>query len=117
MHEMSIITEIMSIVEEELKKHSATKLLSVTVRYGVLSQVVPDSLYFAFEALTANTSYQGAKLELEEVAALLKCSNCGNCFTPTKDELLYSSCSICKQSFGHIVQQGDELYVQHIEAE
>lgn len=117
MHEMSIITEIMIIVDDELKKHSATKLLSVKVHYGFLSQVVPDSLHFAFEALTANTMHQGAKLELEEIPAVLKCSNCENCFTPTKEELLYSTCTICKQAFGHIVQQGDELFVQHIEAE
>jgi len=117
MHELSIITEIMAIVTEELKKHSATKLLSVTIHYGALSQVVPDSLDFAFEALTINTPYEGAKLVLEEIEAVLMCSNCGNCFTPTKEELLYSACPACKQAFGHTVQKGNELYVQHIEAE
>ncbi len=116
MHEMSIAESIMGIVTEEMKAHSCTKLLKVQVRYGALSQVVPDSLQFCFEALTKDTAYESAVLELEEVPILLRCGQCGEAFTPP-DENIFVPCPKCSMHLGHEVEQGKELYVQHIEAE
>ncbi len=116
MHEMSIAESIMNIVAEEMKNHSCTKLVKVQVRYGALSQVVPDSLQFCFEAIIKDSPYPDAVLELEEVPILLRCSACGETFTPP-DENIFMPCPVCSLHTGHSVEQGRELYVQHIEAE
>lgn len=80
MHEMSVVTSLLSIVREEMEKHDVHRLLLVRVRYGALSNIVPEALSFAFEALTAGTDFEGAVLETEEVPITLKCSQCGHTF-------------------------------------
>ena len=116
MHEMSIAESIVSIAAEELKKHRLEKLVLVRVRYGALSNVVAESLSFCFDAMTMNTPLAGARLELEELPVILRCGQCGVSFTP-KGRDLFAPCPTCGQNLGHEVEQGRELYVQHLEAE
>lgn len=117
MHEMSIIASVLSIVTEELAKNQAQKLLVVRVCHGSLSNVVPDALQFAFEAQTVGTPFDGARLELEEIPLVLKCCACHKEFTPEEGEALFAPCPACGQPLGHSVVQGNELFVQHIDAE
>ena len=46
------------------------------MRIGALRQVVPDSLAFYFGIVARDTVCEGARLELELVAALLRCPDC-----------------------------------------
>ena len=108
MHEMSVVTSLLSIVREEMEKHDVHRLLLVRVRYGALSNIVPEALSFAFE---------GAVLETEEVPITLKCSQCGHTFPAVKGEHFFAPCPACGEQYGHSMETGRELYVQHIEAE
>ncbi len=116
MHEMSIAESIVAIVEEELLKHNCHKLTLVRIHYGALSQIVPDSLRFCFEALLMNTPHVGATLELECLPLVLRCSSCENEFTPPEQDI-FAPCPQCQACVGHCVEQGRELFVQHLEAE
>jgi len=117
MHEMSIVTSLLALVGEELKKHRLEKLLVVRVRHGALANIVPDAMNFAFEALTQDSLFAGARLELEEEPVILRCT-CGASFSPEqKRELLFAPCPACGETVGHTVEKGRELYLQHIEAE
>ncbi|MCL1984872.1 MAG: hydrogenase maturation nickel metallochaperone HypA [Betaproteobacteria bacterium] len=117
MHELSLVTSLLSLIEEELEKHQLKKLLVVRVRHGLLANIVPEAMHFAFEALTQGSPFEGARLELEEEPLVLRCS-CGACFSPEqKRELLFASCPVCGETLGHTVEKGRELYLQHIEAE
>ncbi|MDR0238612.1 MAG: hydrogenase maturation nickel metallochaperone HypA [Deltaproteobacteria bacterium] len=117
MHEISIVTSLLSLVEEELAKRQLQKLLVVRVRHGALANIVPDAMSFAFEALTLGGPFEGARLELEEEPVVLRCS-CGASFNPEqKRELLFAPCPACGATWGHTVETGRELYLQHIEAE
>ncbi|MEG2173774.1 MAG: hydrogenase maturation nickel metallochaperone HypA [Desulfovibrionaceae bacterium] len=117
MHEMSIVASILGIVTEELEKNQAQKLLVVRVCHGALSNLVPEALQFAFEAQTLDTPFAGARLELEEIPVILKCCACQTAFTPENGEVLVAPCPQCGQPLGHSVVQGNELFVQHIDAE
>jgi hydrogenase nickel incorporation protein HypA/HybF len=117
MHEMSVTISLLSLVDEELKKHQLQKLLVVRVRHGALANIVPEAMSFAFEALTQGGPLEGARLELEEEPVILRCS-CGASFSPErKRELLFAPCPACNETLGHSVEKGRELYLQHIEAE
>src|SRR3954454_9976131 len=73
MHELSIADAIVTIAS----RHAAgRKVERVEVRVGHLRQVVPDSLRFAFELITAGTELEGAELALEEVPARVVCRAC-----------------------------------------
>lgn len=118
MHEMSIIASVLGIVEDELKKNHAHTLLAVRVCHGTLSNIVPDALQFAFEAQTAGSPFAGARLELEEIPVILRCCACQREFSPQDaHEALFAPCPDCGQPLGHSVVQGNELFVQHIDAE
>ena len=43
MHEMSVVTSLLSIVREEMEKHNVHRLLLVRVRYGARWQHRPGS--------------------------------------------------------------------------
>ena len=114
---MSIVSELLSLVEEELKKHQLDKLLLVRVRYGSLANVVPEAMQLAFEALLMGSKLEGARLELEEMPAVLRCQ-CGSEFTPEqKKDILFAPCPACGEQLGHQLVAGRELYLQHLEAE
>ncbi len=114
MHEMSIAESILDIVRQELVNHKCEKLTHVKVCYGALSQVVPDSLSFCFEALVKNTIHEHAHFELEEVPLVLSCGACKEQFQP--DDVI-TPCPLCGHFTGHEVITGRELYVAHLEAE
>ena len=86
MHEMSVVTSLLSIVREEMEKHDVHRLLLVRVRYGALSNIVPEALSFAFEALTAGTDFESAVLETEEGSLTLQCFPCGHNFPARQGE-------------------------------
>lgn len=117
MHEMSVAASILRIAEDELKKHDLRKLSLVRVRYGALSNVTGESLRFCFEAMLVDTPHAGARLELEEIPVVLRCGGCGRTFSPDDCGALFPPCPGCGENFGHHVERGRELYVQHIEAE
>ncbi|MFV0422856.1 hydrogenase maturation nickel metallochaperone HypA [Oleidesulfovibrio sp.] len=117
MHEMSIAASLIGIVKEEMAKHGATRLLMVRVRYGRLTNIVPEALQMGFEATSMEAGLQGARLELVEVPLTVACGGCGNEFTPEHDDIVYMPCPKCGREFAHEVLTGRELFVDHIEAE
>ncbi len=117
MHELSLMTNIMDICSEELKKHGAKKLNSITVRYGILSNVVVDSMEFAFEALTKNTAFEGAKLILNEEKLVLECLECKFNFSPNGKDYFHNPCPNCQEQASYKVLSGEGIFLDRIEAE
>ncbi len=117
MHEMSIAASLLAIVREELERHDGARLTRVCVKYGRLSQLVPDSLTFAWEVLTKGTPLEQSVLELEEVPLLVACSDCGLEFQPEEGQLLLMPCPACGEDLGHKVLSGKEMYLDHIEVD
>jgi len=133
MHEMSLLTNILTIVRDSLRTHELTRLISVKICYGELAQIVPDALVFAFEALTTGTDLDGAVLELERIPLQLSCGACDVAFFPeasressgadasggirARVSSLVSSCPACGTVGGHKILAGKELYVAQMEAE
>ena len=44
MHELSIAQSLLALIEDEMTKHGKEKLITVKVRHGRLSSVVPEAL-------------------------------------------------------------------------
>lgn len=117
MHEMSVVTSLLDMVREEMQKHRVERLLLVRVRYGVLTNIVPEALSFAFEALTQGTPFEGAVLETEVVPLTLRCVACEKTFTLEDRHFFTAVCTHCGTESAHTIVGGRELYLQHIEAE
>ena len=55
MHEMSLMEGILNRAADALSEYKVAKVNSLTVRVGVLANVMPAAFEFAFEALTDDT--------------------------------------------------------------
>jgi len=113
MHELALAESIIEAVKIEAKKHGTTRVLSVAIKVGVLSDVVPDALQFGFEVLIKDTPLDGAVLKIELVSIKGNCKSCGRQFEV--EEFLF----VCPQCFGGDIEiiQGDELHITQIEIE
>ncbi|MGE4535766.1 MAG: hydrogenase maturation nickel metallochaperone HypA [Desulfovibrio sp.] len=116
MHELSIAQSLLAIIEDEMTKHGKETLLTVKVRHGRLSTIVPEALETAFEVLTIDSRLAGAKLEMEETPVVLRCRACGREFTPEGDSA-FAPCPGCGEELGHTVLSGRELYIEYLELE
>jgi len=76
MHELSIAQEILGIVYQYVPAPKENSVKSVRVRIGKLSNILPDSLTFCFEAITNDTPLNGAKLEIIHVPVSITCGDC-----------------------------------------
>jgi len=100
-----------------MQKHGAKKLISITVRHGVLSNVVADSMLFAFEAITKNTPYEGAKLILVEELLNLQCHSCSHIFSPQGKDYLFIPCPSCHEQSSYKLLAGEGIFLDRLEAE
>jgi len=76
MHEMSIAQGLLDILKEEMRKHQANRLRSVRLHIGQISAIVPESLSFCFEVMTAGTEMEGARLDMEIIPLTGRCRTC-----------------------------------------
>jgi hydrogenase nickel incorporation protein HypA/HybF len=108
MHELSIADAIVTIACRHAAGRSVTR---VDVRVGHLRQVVPDSLGFAFELVSAGTELEGAELVIEDVPATVRCNACAADSTLAE---FPAHCSACG-GFDVEVTGGEELLVDSLE--
>ncbi len=113
MHEMSIAQSVLEIIEESIGNPPRKSLRSVTVAVGELTAVVPDSLQFCFEALIAETPYQGTELIIRHMPLNGYCRDCHYKFSIKNYNF---SCPAC-QSGSIEVTGGQELNVTELEVD
>ena len=80
MHELSLAQNIIEIITDELSENGLTRVGTIKLKVGEISQVMPDSLRFGFECLIRDTRLAGAKLVIETVPARGRCMTCGKEF-------------------------------------
>ncbi len=79
MHELAITESLVAAVAERLPDQ---RISCVRLEIGALSGVVADSVRFCFDLVTEGTSLEGARLEIDEPAAVCHCRVCGTDFEP-----------------------------------
>lgn len=117
MHEISLMTNILEITIQEMRKHNTEKLLAIHVRCGGLSNVVPDSMRFAFEALTKGSIFEGAILHLNVEALSLECTVCKHVFESQRRDYIDMPCPSCTENVSFKVLAGDGIFLDRLEAE
>jgi hydrogenase nickel incorporation protein HypA/HybF len=113
MHEFGITQEILRAVLEASDAAKATRVNIVHVTVGELTEVVPDALQFAWEALTPGTIAEGAVLEVAETAGSSLCLQCSEEFTHDRYDRVCTRCG----SFATKVVAGDELRIDDIDVD
>jgi hydrogenase nickel incorporation protein HypA/HybF len=73
MHELSITQSVVDTVTE---RTGSAVVVSVRLRVGRLSGVVPDAMRFRFDLVTAGTPLEGAQLEIDRPEGRGRCRTC-----------------------------------------
>ena len=113
MHEMSIAQSLLEIIREEMAKNDAKVLRSVRLHIGQLTAIVPESLSFCFEVMTAGTDLEGAKLIMEIIPLVGYCENCKKEF-PIENYAF--ECPFCRSTEIKTIS-GEELSIVEMEVE
>jgi len=72
-HELSVCGSIAAIVT----RHAAGRTVKViNVRVGQLRQIVPDTLAYCWELVSAETPLAGSRISIEPVPARIRCRVC-----------------------------------------
>ena len=113
MHELALMDNLVTTIVAEAPPG---RVVLVKLEIGELAAVVPASLYFCFDLCSRDTRVEGARLEIADVPAELKCEQCGRILRSSGSGLggLLGSGCVCG-SFALTVLRGEELRLLGIE--
>jgi hydrogenase nickel incorporation protein HypA/HybF len=113
MHELSLIENVIKIVEKLARQEKLTTVTKVYLQVGALRQIVPEFMQFAFISAAVGTIMSRASLKVEVIPIKICCENCNHEFTV--EELVYL-CPKCEHAALKIVA-GKEIVIESIEGE
>ena len=113
MHEVSIVSDLFEIIQENIVKHELKAVTKVVLKIGEMTCVEEHAIRFAFEAMAKDTEVERAELIIDKVKATAKCESCGEIFAAS---FLNKICPKCSLFSGHILT-GYELYIDELEGE
>lgn len=107
MHELALTETVVQMVRERLGDE---RVVRVRLEVGRRMAVVPDALRFCFDVCSRGTSLDGARLEIDEVAARGRCRACGD------EGELPDALPLCACGSADVeVAGGDELRIKEVE--
>lgn len=114
MHELGIAESGLTAALQEMERHGASRILSLTLRIGDLAAVDPEAMRFAFESVILATPAAGASLTIEHVAAVAWCHHCSKAFTTNTG--VFFECPDCGNYSGDL-RNGREIELARLELE
>ncbi|MBI5216881.1 MAG: hydrogenase maturation nickel metallochaperone HypA [Ignavibacteriae bacterium] len=111
MHEMSVAQNILSIIQHQLSEEQMRNALLIHLRIGDAAGIVPESLEFCFNAITAESPLHSATLSIERIPLQLHCNTCNT------DSISESGMFLCQQCGASDINviAGTELQLVDIE--
>lgn len=113
MHELSIVLNIIEIVEEEAIKADAESVSAIELDIGKLSTIEPAAFEFAWEHGIRDSVLEKTELTINYIHGIGKCSECNSLF---EMNALYDPCPNCGCTFSEIME-GKELSIKSIRIE
>lgn len=114
MHEISLVRNIFSTLEEEFSREELAALKQIDLKIGILSNVEPMLMQNAFDAVTtAEEKYQGVALNVEIVPIEIHCVDCNANSTVENYKFVCSHCGKPNNN----VTKGTELLIHRVHFE
>lgn len=113
MHELVIVEGILDVIIPEVKKHHAEKILSIKLKIGEMSGVVPECIHEYFGVASKGTIAEGAKVIIEKTPVMITCPDCGYSGEIRKGMHECPSCG----SLRFRITSGSEYFIDSVEAE
>lgn len=77
MHEVSVVSDLVSAILEELRKYNVVRVHNVTLIIGRMTNLGAEQMEFAYEIVTRDTILEGSSLIIEEEEVTIRCDRCG----------------------------------------
>ena len=113
MHELSIMSYMLEVVEEQAREVGASKVLAINLVMGERSSVIDDSLLFYFDMLTPGTVAEGARINIRRTSMRFHCNTCNDDYSPAGADFCCPHCG----TVGQVTDDGSELLIESIEVE
>jgi hydrogenase nickel incorporation protein HypA/HybF len=113
MHELAVCQALMSELEAIAERERAERILSLQLRIGPLSGVVPELLARAFPIASAGSLAAGAELHIHRLPVRVSCRDCGAETGASPNRLL---CGVCG-GYRTRLLSGDEMLLASVELE
>lgn len=111
MHEMAICESIRSMIEEQARSSSFTRVERVRLAVGPLSGVEVEALRFGFDVAMQGSIASNAVLDIIETEASAWCMICAD---TVKVRQRYDGCPTCG-SYQLQILTGEELQIESLE--
>ena len=115
MHKLPVIKQIMDVVLKHAEKHQVKKVIAVHLQVGELSDLEDQCMQQYFDYLFKGGIVEGARLVIERMPVVMKCSDCGMTYAADirKDgPLVCPSCSSEKKE----LISGRGYFIKNLEA-
>ena len=76
MHEVSVVSDIVSAILKELENYNVERVEEVVLVVGEMTSLGDEQLEFAYEIVTKETKLEGSKLVIEHEKIRVKCKEC-----------------------------------------
>jgi hydrogenase nickel incorporation protein HypA/HybF len=113
MHEFGLMQSVLDNADKSAREAGAVRITDIRLVIGEMREVIPDSMDFAFEALSPNTLSENAVLHMTMISPRSRCTQCGHEF---EHERFRRSCPKCDSLVTELIA-GKELYIDAIEVE
>lgn len=80
MHELPVTQSILEIVLKHAHANGVTKIHTINLAIGEMSDLENEWVQRYFDYLSKNTLAQGARLNIERTPVVLKCESCSHNF-------------------------------------
>lgn len=111
MHELSIVTELVKLCEDNLRKNNATKVLKLELKIGRLSGIEAHYLQSCFDVFKVGTVCEDAELLIHIQNILVHCKECGFDGELNENNFICPKCD----SNNLDVNDGEDMYLMRLE--
>jgi len=81
MHELGLISAVVTTVEKIMKEENLTTVEKIVLQVGELSGVIPRYVEECYPAAVYKTPLEKTKLEMEVIPGIVRCKKCGEEFS------------------------------------
>ena len=111
MHELSLLVEVIKMVEEVVAENKIEKLAAIVLQVGEVSTVIPSFMEEYFPVVTLDKPFfKDTKLEIEIIPGEARCLDCGEVFNIVKTKGYCPKCN----SFEKEVLSGREFLIKEL---
>lgn len=114
MHEMSTMVRLVDLAQQKGREQGAERILRLSVSVGAMTGILPYYLQKYFPEASKGTLMEGAQLQITEVPVTVKCSDCGEVYSP--DRATGRKCPGCGSIRAKILT-GRDIRLDSIEVE